>query len=39
MGTILQVDNINVYYGQMPYGAVNSAQNSAQNYFNNQQQI
>lgn len=31
--------NINMNYGQMPYGAVNNAQNSAQNYFNNQQRF
>ena len=31
--------NTNVYYGQMPYGAVNNVQNSAQNYFNNQQRF
>ncbi len=31
--------SINMNYGQMPYGAVNNAQNSAQNYFNNQQKF
>ncbi len=31
--------NINMNYGQIPYGAVNNAQNSAQNYFNNQQRF
>ena len=31
--------NANPYFRQMPYGAMNNAQNSAQNYFNNQQRF
>ena len=31
--------NMNAYYGHMPYGVPNNAQNSAQNYFNNQQRF
>ena len=31
--------NVNMNYGQIPYGAVNNVQNSAQNYFNNQQRF
>ena len=31
--------NMNAYYGQIPYGLPNNMQNSAQNYFNNQQRF
>ena len=31
--------NMNAYYVHMPYGVPNNAQNSAQNYFNNQQRF